>query len=82
MNCPCGKHKVDPRAFRDWLASTQEARMHASAVLKSQTLGGEIGPCSIDGKLGLWVGPPPPAAREHRPAPPGWLQRITRALRK
>ena len=39
--CPCGHGEIDPRDFRAWLAQSQEARLHAAAVLKSQHFGGK-----------------------------------------
>lgn len=66
MRCPCGQGEMSPYDFRDWLRASQEARLQAHSVLKSEHLGGRTMRRlrQADGKARLIVGPDLPELPE------------------
>lgn len=54
MLCPCGQTEIDPRDLRDYLRSSQDARMAARMVVRGEAFGGAVIQRRGDG---LYVGP-------------------------
>ena len=63
------------------MAANQEARMAARAVAKADTFGGDLTPCEVNGRRGVWVGPQPEVVeaevddRNEGGAVVGWIRK-------